>query len=142
MLKLNCIAHNSQSSMFTTIQTSIEQTNERITKVNNKLDEHKTSCDDRFKQIEDSIARQETDRQNREPVVSNTLGDIVSWNNKLLTDMRRAERHGRIFGLTPKNRQEAIEQLNNFMTKVYTVLRRGNIPKYEFWALEKQSGWM
>ena len=140
MLKLNCIAHNNQRSMFTTIQTSIEQTNERITQVDTKLDDHKTSCDNRFKQIEDSIAKQETDRQNRVPAANNTLGDVVQWNNKLLADMRRAERHGRIFGLTPNNRQEAIEQLKDFMTRVYNVLGRGNIPKYEFWSLERQSG--
>ena len=140
MLKLNCIAHNNQRSMFTTIQTSIEQTNERITQVDTKLDEHKTSCDTRFKQIEDSIARQETDRQNRVPVANNTLCDVVAWNNKLLADMRKAERHGRIFGLTPNNRQEAIDQLDDFMTKVYNVLGRGNIPKYSFWSLERQKG--
>ena len=140
MLKLNCIAHNNQRSMFTTIQTSIEQTNERITQVDTKLDDHKTSCDTRFRQIEDSIARQETDRQNRVPVANNTLCDVVAWNNKLLADMRKAERHGRIFGLTPNTRQEAIEQLTDFMTKVYTVLGRGGVPKYEFWSLERQSG--
>ena len=138
MLKLNCIAHNNQR-FFTTIQTSIDQTNKRISNVDSKLDLHKTSCDNRFRKIKESIARQETDRQNRVPVVNNTLGDIVSWNNKLLADMRRSERHGRIFSLTPTNRQEASNQLTDFMTKVYTVLRRGNIPKYKFWAIEKQS---
>ena len=104
MLKLNCIARNNKQTMFNSIQTAIGETNQNITNVDSKLENHKMVCKNRFKTIKDSLKQQEIDRQNRAPTVSNTMSEIVSWNNKLLADMRKAAQQGRIFGLTPKNR--------------------------------------
>ena len=140
MVKLNCFAHNNQQNMFNSIQTSIGETNIRVDKLDEKLDKHTTECEDRFRRLEDNFAKQETDRQNRAPAESNTVSDIVRWNNRLLNDIRKASRHGRIFGLNPANRSEASQALTDFMTKVYNGLNKGPIPPYRLWALERKSG--